>query len=113
MKKVIRLRYHHGLCLKNFIGEGYSEEFVDHFNEVLEQLPEAEIEWIEDCDTICASCPRRVGDHCSSVIPDKIDKKVRKYLKQGYSWNTMNQTLFSKICKGCEWYPLCKRIRES
>lgn len=121
---MIRLRPHHGLCLQNFRGHGYSDAFSVHMQETAELLlkhPETKIRLETNCDELCSACPHRDGDHCTSDKPPVFDRNVLK--RTGFSsgeemtWETFSEKTRSlslheldTVCPGCEWLPLCREI---
>ena len=56
--KNIPLRPHHGMCLAYFKGEGYSDGFSAHMQEMLDIFQKgAKIQLHADTDEICSACP--------------------------------------------------------
>ena len=65
--KNIPLRPHHGMCLAYFKGEGYSNRFSAHMQEMLDIFQkEAKIQLHADTDEICSACPNNEKGCCSS-----------------------------------------------
>ncbi len=63
----MKIRAHHLLCMQGFQGYGYSKDFIDNLRNIIIKLkahPETEIELIDECDAICASCPHNKKDRC-------------------------------------------------
>lgn len=119
----ISLRPHHLLCIQNYIGKGYSEEFVENMDIIIGKLKsdkEQIIRIIEGNDHVCNHCPNNIGNNkCESnqkVL--NIDAKVLKYLeiepgiyKYSYLLELLDKKLNNEnkkdICADCEWYELC------
>lgn len=122
---MLRIRAHHLLCTRNFVGEGYSDDFSKNMTNIIRELNNnPKVKLLVDLDDICKACPENLGDKCKS------DKKVKSYdmklLKilglskdEIYSWQDINKAcydiIFSKdrreeICKDCQWNDLCKEI---
>ena len=78
--KAIRLRPHHGLCIRHFTGKGYSPAFVENMARVIAGLraaPETDIELTAGADVLCASCPHNQSGWCASAPkPDRYDRAV-------------------------------------
>lgn len=122
----ILLRPHHGLCIQNFRGKGYSAAFVAKMSKIvsrLEQNPKQEIILYISADVICKACPHRTADNgCDS------GQKVRRYderclslcgLSEGetLSWERYRQLLqrtvilpkrYRQVCAGCQWIGICE-----
>ncbi|HTL13041.1 MAG TPA: DUF1284 domain-containing protein [Bdellovibrionota bacterium] len=121
---MLRFRPHHFLCALGFQGKGYSPEFVDGFQGVVDRLrsPSGEAEEVEvtgGADTICGPCPHRRGDGCET------DAKIRSLdrahgqvlgLKPGdrLTWGEARDRIAEKFtvtahrraCASCSWREL-------
>ena len=65
--KNIPLRPHHGMCLAYFKGEGYSNGFSAHMQEMLDIFQKgAKIQLHADTDEIFSACPNNEKGCCSS-----------------------------------------------
>lgn len=123
---MISLRPHHGMCIANFIGNGYSEEFVENMKQVIAQLeaaPDQVIELVSTEDVLCRSCPFH-QDGCVSM--EKVSCLDRDVLAacgilagSRISWRDyrgmVNKRIveagrFGEICGQCEWFSLCDGI---
>lgn len=120
--KILRLRPHHLLCTQGYGGKGYDAAFVAHMNEVVSYLrgdPEARIRLTFSTDDICTACPRRLGeDLCRDQKKVKaFDNRLTECFglrEQVYRYQElvnvidaqMTETLLSRICAGCGWYPV-------
>lgn len=120
------LRPHHGLCLHFFQGEGYSEEFIQNMQNIVDTLAtNPTIHLITANDDVCRTCPNRVNEtECA------CDKKVLHYdkrvvelcnltLNSTLSWNDFSIKVYNNIlspnlretvCGDCEWNHLCHSI---
>ncbi len=120
----IHLRPHHGICLLNFIGKGYSDDFslnMSRMQKLLFENPETLITITKGADDLCARCPHRVGDACSSLHPPLFDENVLRLTTLSYgqavTWQEFSSltsplSLFrlEETCPDCEWLSLCKEI---
>ena len=62
---MIRLRPHHGMCLAYFEGKGYSDDFTENMQHMLELLEKgAEVEMTVSGDEICKACPNLKSGVC-------------------------------------------------
>lgn len=118
----IKFRPHHFLCMRFWVGNGYSEEYTEYVNEILPQVREGlPVEITFGPDSLCEVCPhlkegkcesqervlkfdRAVIDHCSLkegqvVIWNEVSKAVTEKI--------MNAGLFSSICGDCSWAEYC------
>ena len=123
-EETLFLRPHHGLCILNFRGHGYSDAFSVHMAETVQKLrdnPKTKIVLTTSCDGLCSACPHREGDHCTSQKPPLFDGNVLR--ETGFSagqeltWKAFSQKTdplsrhaLKKTCPGCEWLSLCQEI---
>ena len=120
---MIRLRAHHGFCILNFIGNGYSDTFVNNMKNIIERLRQSEeVILVKGCDDICACCPRNQNGHCQSDQPDEFDLNTEKLLPSTplLTWDQLeiqlkphNNHSLTSICKDCEWLSLCLKVNGS
>lgn len=121
---MISLRPHHGMCIGQFKGYGYSEEFVRNMTEVISELensPDVQIKLVAGGDSICSSCPHHKEDGCASgqKVMD-YDKKVLLFcaLKENevLTWrefkslvkqHILAENKLSEVCCNCSWLSLC------
>ncbi len=118
---MIRLRPHHGMCLLNFEGRGYSPEFTEKMTAVsglLKREPETAVSVSEGADDLCSVCPNCSGGRCTSEKPAVFDRRVSEAagVRPGdvLSWKEfsgktkeLNRTSLREICAGCQWLPVC------
>ncbi len=120
----IHLRPHHGICLLNFIGKGYSDDFslnMSRMQQLLMEDPETRITITKGADDLCQRCPNRRGSACTSLHPPLFDENVLRLTGLSYGQNvtwgafsalTSPLSLFhlEETCPNCEWLSLCKEI---
>ncbi|MCJ7646789.1 DUF1284 domain-containing protein [bacterium] len=119
----IKLRAHHLLCLYGFRGLGYSEEFVENMQAIIDRIrenPSIEIEVVNGIDDICAKCPHNVENSCSKPRRnvEEFDREIVGRLGIDIGRKVESKTLLNlvekriqpeelpAICKGCEWLEL-------
>ncbi len=119
----VPLRPHHGMCLAYFQGEGYSEAFSHHMEQVKPLLEAGQLVRLSlQADVICAACPNRRGMECTAQ--EKVlayDRAVlaRCALTEGdvlpfpafsdlVRRNILTPGLRGQVCGGCQWNHLCK-----
>lgn len=124
MQEVLHLRPHHGMCILNYRGHGYSDAFSRHMDATVRHLmehPETEIEIADHCDDLCAYCPNREGTRCTSPRPQLFDHNVlcktgltaaQHLTWEQFSARTEEYSLYhlEEMCPDCNWLPLCKEI---
>jgi hypothetical protein len=120
------LRVHHLLCIQGYEGKGYSLQFTENMDKVVNELRDNMcIKIVTRTDDICALCPYNLGNGlCKNE--EKVfffDSKILNELKliedRIYLYkdilNNIKENLtyekFKKICGSCEWfsYGYCKR----
>lgn len=117
-----KIRAHHGLCVKHFIGKGYNDAFSKNMYSVVESLKENPIvEIVCGKDIICDCCPNLSGQKCKSYFKTaEYDKKVFDLCNinpnDKFSWNDYQNIIEDKIiksnmlyfiCGDCEWFYIC------
>lgn len=96
MKKIVRLRAHHGMCLAFFEGKGYSRGFTSNMEKVKNCFKdETEVELCMEKDVICSACPNLKNGICATA--DKVEKNIIKADRR------------EKICGDCRWTEICAR----
>ena len=117
------IRPHHGMCLAFFIGNGYSNGFTAHMQEMLELFTKgADVCLTVNTDEICSACPNNCQGLCEAA--EKVKRYDNAVLSQ--CGLTEGQTLpFSKftqyvqqniiasckrpeICGDCQWNRICQ-----
>lgn len=114
---MVKLRPHHLLCIQNYVGKGYNDEFISNMNTIIEKIKEEnKVEIIFSLDNICWKCPNKNNDEC--VTNDKvieIDKKIVQCFgieEKDYIYLELVEEIKEKlteekkkyICGSCEWY---------
>lgn len=122
----ISLRPHHLVCLQSFQGKGYDTAFVHHTSEVLSFLEknsdDKRVVIVDGCDELCRCCTNNHGGICSDE--DEVRRYDDSYLNvlklsinRVLSWTEIKQYImnelsisdFSKICRMCCWYGICRK----
>lgn len=121
--KNIPLRPHHGMCLAYFKGEGYSDGFSAHMQEMLDIFQKgAKIQLHADTDEICSACPNNEKGCCSSFsLVEAYDNAVLDLcgLENGqimefddFTDIVQKKILASgkrkEICGNCQWNSICE-----
>jgi len=137
MRDIIQLRGHHLLCVLPYVGKGYTQEFINNFNSIVEQINHgAEIEITSGPDMICASLRRgfkttcahsnncrktsvRTRDHTAlrdvarvlriKVLKpgDRVRLKERDVRRLRHSFR---HGAIRRACMSCEWHKVCSAI---
>lgn len=130
----VSLRGHHLVCLQFFRGEGYSAEFVENLEGVIERATDAQARVVAGADAVCAVCPDLGPDgRCASeeaggeLEIERIDRLALQLLsiKPGarISLAEARRRLAadaigvghwrSSACDGCTWENVCEPGWES
>lgn len=122
---MLNIRAHHLLCTKNFVGQGYSDDFSKNMTRLIKELEEnSEVKLVADLDDICGPCPENLGHKCKNDdLVKSYDKRVLDFLNltqdEIYSWEDIKKLacdiIFLKnrreeICRECQWNELCKEV---
>jgi len=127
---ILRLRIHHICCLPHM--ELSFEERSAGFNQVVDRVksimlsqPDSVVTVIEGTDDICRQCPLFVNGRCSSTQGDedavrKWDSILMKELvipfgttRTADEWQALiRQKAPFKICRKCQWQPICRLGRD-
>jgi len=123
--EALRIRGHHLLCMFGFRGLGYSPEFVENMQAVVDSLFSplgVEVEVIAVCDDICRACPHlrhgecgaREGSEVSVRAKDQMvlsrlglvagDRAPSALLVQRVIESISSDAL-ADICARCQWQP--------
>ena len=118
----LRLRAHHGLCIRFFCGHGYSPAFTRNMEDVQARLARQEpFLLVDGMDSLCSCCPNNHGGVCES------QEKVLRYdaavlrlcgLQSGstMTWGSLSAAVaghileagaFASVCGDCSWRSLC------
>ena len=123
---IYNIRPHHGLCVKFFIGKGYSEKFVKNMSQIISELKSKDpyIKIKLSADDICKCCPNNVKGACLNnekvIFYDKAvlqftNIKENDIIKYSVFDNVVETQLLDTekmpcICKNCEWFEICARM---
>ncbi len=125
---MLKIRPHHILCMRAFIGYGYSDEFNENMKYIIRKINAYNEKYNIDCnksekieikkelDSICLKCPHNNQNYCT--YEDKVnllDEKVMKYFSiepdiyeykdiEDKVYKNITEEVFDDICKNCEWY---------
>lgn len=129
-ESIIRLRPHHALCLRHFVGEGYDEAFIKNMTAIHRRLNSGQRQMVQIIfhrDSLCQACPHDVNYACDAeekvrYLDAAVAEACRLRSGQWLSWQELcgliDEHLASPgqmpdICSVCEWYGLCeKQCRE-
>lgn len=124
---MLKIRPHHILCMKAYIGKGYSEDFNINIKHVIDELKDEKkiVEIKFGLDNICSKCPFNIENKvCKSEEKvNTMDLKIKQYygVNEGvYLYKDLKELVYSKInesevddiCGNCEWYNIvnCKEL---
>ena len=120
----MNIRPHHLLCVQNYIGYGYNEEFRLHMDDTTKKLAkDPEVVIHEGCDDICTACPYDKDGTCTSLDKvDRMDSKVLLTCGLEYGdkrkWKDLTSLArkeifdtdrFHEICGKCQWFDICQK----
>ncbi len=125
------LRPHHLLCILTYKGLGYTNAFVENFDQIIINLSkDPKITIIKGCDDICKAWLDEPACHChnhSIIVRDQLalqclsaalgysidigstlalDKSLRQKLRYAFARTKTLRT----ACENCQWYDLCGDI---
>ena len=121
--KNIPLRPHHGMCLAYFKGEGYSDGFSAHMQEMLDIFQKgAKIQLHADTDEICSACPNNQDGICEardkvaeydSAVLERCGLKAGQVLDFAAFTKTVQEKILAtdkrrEICGNCQWNSICE-----
>ena len=124
----MKLRPHHLMCIKSYVGKGYDEDFVKVMDKITYELrnnKEYLINIVFSTDDICVACPNMLDINLCKTNEkvNNIDSKVIKYFNLeekeyiykdivNYIKNNITLEIMDDICKECEWYNIseCRSI---
>lgn len=120
----LQLRPHHALCIQFFCGNGYSKEFTQNLQYIIDNInKQTKVEITLGRDMLCEKCPNLKNGKC---ISDKkvceYDNKVielcdfkygdtvtaDKFFTQAKN-NIIDCNKLSMVCKGCQWINICNK----
>ena len=135
IRNTIRIRGHHLLCMINWKGVGYTPEFTENYNRIIDQLKHSDvtIEIVAGKDDICAPLtPQNYdGYHCDDdevLVRDEnalrdINAQLGLNLCIGSVFQLSQQYLSDlraqfqsndvrTACTGCSWHQFCTEIAD-
>ena len=120
------IRPHHGLCLKHFVGKGYSPLFVAEMTALCAELganPSQEIILKSETDRLCNACPHNRNSMCETA--QKTSRYDRRCLAlcglhngEKLKWQEFERLIAEKIlqpqrlceiCGDCCWSAICQK----
>jgi uncharacterized protein len=134
---VIKIRGHHLLCILTYVGKGYSDSFVNNFNNISKRLNGgALIRVVNEPDDICKGwglkgCPQPHNDRCHEGVVRLRDARAMEALngvvfrKDPLSFGrrvsltgghahlmrvNFTEGTIRGACGDCEWHRLCTEI---
>lgn len=120
---MVKIRFHHLLCINFHKGKGYDENFCDNMSQIIDKLnKEDKILLTFGKDDICAKCPKMKDEVCADEEKScNYDNAVAQLLgiSEGeYSYFQLNQRVLTEIiekgkreeiCANCQWNSLCDK----
>ncbi|MCL0038154.1 DUF1284 domain-containing protein [Thermodesulfovibrionales bacterium] len=122
----LEIRAHHLLCLLNFRGLGYSDEFVQNIRRVSAAAfaGGTVLRVVDRCDAICVSCPHKKGSECAKredsvlkvqkqdqMITIRLGITIGDELGSEDIWTLVKDKIcpldLHWLCHGCEWLAYC------
>lgn len=103
---MIKIRYHHLMCIPRYEGKGYSDAFCSNMQKIKEAIQKDNYVLVEECDDVCRFCPNNQNGHCIDA------KKVNRYDSTVKQKLEKNEPLSpAEICSDCRWFEICKKIK--
>ncbi|MDE6470925.1 MAG: DUF1284 domain-containing protein [Eubacterium sp.] len=103
---MMKIRYHHLMCIPRYKGEGYSREFCENLRKVKESIHEEDYTLVDCCDDICLFCPNNENGICKdSEKVSRYDTLVKGKILKGEAF------LLEEICSDCSWFDICRNIK--
>lgn len=124
MSYKLTIRPHHIMCINNFVGKGYSDEFVENMRQVTDSLDnDSEVCFTECCDILCAHCPNRKGNCCTKeshikALDNNTISKFNLDLNKSYLWKELKHLYdnlivrnndLDSVCFECSWKDICSQ----
>lgn len=126
----VSLRGHHFLCILTYQSVGYTLEFVENYDRIVERLNNGEaIQIVEGIDAICQPVESDTEHHCHNESIEHRDVQALHDLRDELKLplipgetlalddeliTTMRRAFLNgsirKACKSCEWESMCTRI---
>lgn len=126
---IIRLRPHHALCMRHYVGKGYSEDFTDNMSAIHARLNSGKREMVQVImhrDSLCMPCPHQVDAACEhEQWVQQLDRTIAQLcsLKSGQwlPWRDLcaimddhifNTGKWHELCADCPWHSLCEEVQK-
>lgn len=101
---MIKIRYHHLMCIPRYKGNGYSKDFCANLEKIKNEIENKNYILTDECDDICACCPNRKNSKCKSEQKVKAyDLAVKSALEKGKNPRP------EEICSDCQWFNICRQ----
>lgn len=122
LKHPVPIRPHHGMCLAYFQGNGYSEGFAGHMQEMLDLFEkDIPVKLTAAVDEICSACPNNKKGRCKDEkLVEDYDRAVLEFcgLEEGQELSFMEFIRSvqrdviepghrPEICGNCQWNYIC------
>ncbi len=102
----ICLRPHHLLCLQRFRGLGYSDDFVENMERVVDAvLNGVNVEVVRGEDEICAACDEECDEESVNERDDAVLMALPKLTLEAARSLPVDDA--REICGGCPWFEVC------
>jgi len=116
---MIKLRFHHILCLNLYRGLGYSPQFCARMTSLLEQLrtqPDTPIKLVDSPDDLCEACPYLQNNACTQGEPQvksmdhaaaqlaPLNSRTTYAALQSSIKQNLTPQVFKSCCQTCTWY---------
>ena len=126
MKRELRIRGHHLLCMYGFRGLGYSQAFVENMRRVVDAFLASEptvVELVEGGDDICSACPHLQDGECrkrlasqeplaskDSLVLAALGLEARTRHTSAEIRSAISSRIspedIRRLCSGCQWLEL-------
>jgi len=124
VKKTLKLRPHHLLCIQAFKGLGYDENFIRRMGKVKSLFNDEsqKIEITIGSDYICEACPNLQDRRCAKggsdaylrmekrdlMVCDALNLDLKRIYKVNEILKILKETLdkdsIKLLCSDCEWF---------
>ena len=120
---ILQLRPHHALCIQFFCGNGYSKEFTENMQCIIDIInKQTKVKVTLGKDMLCEKCPNLKNGKCvSDKKVSDYDNKVLELCRFNYGDIISAEQFFSQakekiidcnklstVCKNCQWTQFCK-----
>ena len=126
---IIRLRPHHALCLRHFVGKGYDEAFVENMTAIHRRLNSGQrqrVQIILHRDSLCQACPHDVDYACETeekvryldaAVADACNLRSGQWLSWQELCDLIDRHMMAHgqmpaCCQVCEWFDTCDGLHQ-